>query len=88
MSVLLLCPYPMHGHVNPMVPLAAEGLSLGLPMVLVPQALDQRLIARRIVELGAGVVLDTAGDAASFLRTITAAAADVLAELSRDAVLH
>ncbi|MBP2334769.1 MGT family glycosyltransferase [Saccharothrix coeruleofusca] len=37
---------------------AMEGLLLGLPMVIVPRASDQKEIARKLVALGTGVVVD------------------------------
>ncbi len=55
---------------------ALEGLVLGVPMALVPSFWDQRTIARRLVDLGAGVQIDPGAPAAELREAITALAAD------------
>jgi UDP:flavonoid glycosyltransferase YjiC (YdhE family) len=36
-----------------------EGLSSGVPLVVIPQMLEQRITAERVEELGLGVALDS-----------------------------
>ncbi|MCA1225014.1 nucleotide disphospho-sugar-binding domain-containing protein [Saccharopolyspora sp. 6M] len=45
---------------------AMEGLALGIPMVLVPRAYDQRGIARQIASLGAGEIVAATAAASEF----------------------
>ncbi|MFB6364166.1 macrolide family glycosyltransferase [Paenibacillus elgii] len=53
-----------HGGMNS----TNEGLSHGLPLVLVPQGADQPRVAERVAELGAGVVLEKTEPTADLLR--------------------
>ncbi|KPV59652.1 glycosyl transferase family 1 [Paenibacillus sp. A3] len=53
-----------HGGMNS----TNEGLSHGLPLVLVPQGADQPKVAERVAELGAGVALEKTGLTADLLR--------------------
>ncbi|MBC9730664.1 nucleotide disphospho-sugar-binding domain-containing protein [Streptomyces sp. TRM68367] len=55
---------------------ALEALVLGVPMVLVPSFWDQRTIARRLVELGAGVRVDPDVAAGELRTAVTSLAAD------------
>ncbi|MCI1946178.1 macrolide family glycosyltransferase [Clostridium luticellarii] len=43
-----------HGGMNSV----SEGLYYGIPLILIPQSVDQPMVARRVVELGAGISLD------------------------------
>jgi MGT family glycosyltransferase len=36
-----------------------EGLSSGVPLVVIPQMLEQRITAQRVQELGLGIALDS-----------------------------
>ncbi|WP_035275462.1 MULTISPECIES: macrolide family glycosyltransferase [Actinoalloteichus] len=56
---------------------SAEGLSAGVPMIAVPQAVDQFMNADRLVELGVARRVDTADATAEVLR-------DTLSELVAD----
>ncbi|MFE1293032.1 nucleotide disphospho-sugar-binding domain-containing protein [Streptomyces sp. NPDC058751] len=72
---------------------ALEGLVLGVPMAFVPSFWDQRTIARRLVELGAGIVVDPSASAVELREAITGLAADAdvratLAELSGRTARH
>ncbi|MFE9045008.1 nucleotide disphospho-sugar-binding domain-containing protein [Streptomyces sp. NPDC012421] len=72
---------------------ALEGMVLGVPMALVPTFWDQRTIARRLVELGAGAAVDPAAPAAELRETVTRLAADpdvraALTELSGRMARH
>jgi MGT family glycosyltransferase len=53
-----------HGGMNSV----SESLCCGVPMVVVPQMSEQRLVGRRVAELGAGLALDANASAAD-LRT-------------------
>ncbi|SCW68222.1 glycosyltransferase, MGT family [Paenibacillus tianmuensis] len=53
-----------HGGMNS----TNEGLSHGLPLVLVPQGADQPRVAERVAELGAGVALEKTELSADLLR--------------------
>lgn len=53
-----------HGGMNSMM----EALSLGVPLVAVPQGLDQHVTAERMVELGLGVALEPTEVTAATLR--------------------
>jgi MGT family glycosyltransferase len=41
----------------------SEALAHGIPLVIVPQSIDQHLVGRRVAELGAAIVLDDASSA-------------------------
>ncbi len=62
-----------HGGMNSV----SEALYYGVPLVVVPQAADQLIVARRVARLGAGVVLPPQHRSATGLR---ASAAFVLAD--------
>jgi MGT family glycosyltransferase len=55
----------------------SEGLSAGVPLLMLPQAADQTFIARRIQQLGAGKVLDNTKLSAQILYN---AATEILAQ--------
>ncbi|MGW0538454.1 nucleotide disphospho-sugar-binding domain-containing protein [Streptomyces sp. NPDC003032] len=55
---------------------ALEALVLGVPMALVPSFWDQRTIARRLVELGAGIAVEPSATAAELREAIVGLAAD------------
>jgi ABC-2 type transport system ATP-binding protein len=57
-----------HGGMNSVM----ESLSFGVPLVVVPQILEQKVTARRVQELGLGLALDTATVAAEHLRAAVA----------------
>ena len=64
---------------------AMEGLALGLPMVLVPRAADQREIARRLEKLGVGIVVAADSEGVRFSEALAQVVADrdVRASLDR-----
>nr|QEO75081.1 glycosyltransferase, MGT family [uncultured bacterium] len=67
---------------------AMEGLLLGLPMVIVPRASDQKEIARKLVALGTGVVVDHEAEPARLREALDQVVADPsirasLAEISQ-----
>ncbi len=64
-----------HGGMNS----ANEGLSLGVPLLVVPQRGDQFLVGRRVAELGAGLMIHPAQATAAALQ---AAAQRILSEPS------
>jgi MGT family glycosyltransferase len=43
-----------HGGMNSV----SEGLYFGVPLIIIPQAMDQPIVARRVTELGAGISLN------------------------------
>lgn len=53
-----------HGGMNS----AHEALLAGVPMVVTPQAVDQFLVAQRVVEVGAGIALEPRRQTAEHLR--------------------
>jgi MGT family glycosyltransferase len=55
---------------------ALEGLALGLPMVLVPRASDQKEIARRLEAAGAGIVVPAESEGSRFLAAVEQVVAD------------
>ena len=57
-----------HGGMNSVM----ESLSFGVPLVVVPQILEQEVTARRVQELGLGLALDTATVMAEHLRAAVA----------------
>ncbi len=62
-----------HGGMNSV----SEGLWYGVPLVVIPQGSDQYLVARRVEELGLGIVLDKRAVTPQALRqAVTSALAD------------
>ncbi|GHO81908.1 putative UDP-glucosyltransferase YjiC [Ktedonobacter sp. SOSP1-85] len=53
-----------HGGMNSTM----ESLSYGVPMVVLPQMIEQQMTARRVSELGMGVMLESSPDSAQALR--------------------
>lgn len=50
--------------------LAAQALSAGVPLLLMPQFVEQYMSARRIAALGAGIVIDRARSQADFVQAL------------------
>ncbi len=67
-----------HGGMNS----ANEGILFHTPMVVLPQQADHYVVAQRLAELGAGIVLDRSQATATQLRTLSA---NVLADPSYQA---
>lgn len=53
-----------HGGMNSV----SEALAHGVPMIVLPQAVDQHLVARRVAALGAGIMLEPAAATEAALR--------------------
>lgn len=58
MATLLFFNVPAYGHVNPTLPVVAEeGLYFGVPLIVVPQQIEQVFNARQVARTGAGIAL-------------------------------
>lgn len=66
-----------HGGMNSV----HEGLYYGVPLVVVPQQVEQSVVARRVVELGAGIAL---GDTPPYGQTTADALRAALEQVMRD----
>lgn len=74
------CVFVTHGGFNSVM----EGLHFGVPLVLFPQTEEQRMNARRVVQLGAGVLLDSPERIAAAIEAALGEPAARAAELGRD----